>query len=146
MNIWGLIKVGGITMVLLLASSVLSIAIILERFISYRAKSRIRRKAFMLKIRQEIKKGGINPAIKLCEQVNAPFAQVVYAGLSFFDCGEKEISNNMERQVIIETTILERFTSVIGTGIYLRASSGTTVSSRSSTTAGKVITDIKLEE
>jgi len=115
MNIWQLIKVGGFTMVVLLAASVLSIAIILERLIAYRRKSRVKRKDFMLKMRQEIKKGRLNPAIEICKETNTPFAQVVYAGLSFFDCSEKEISNNMERQIIIETTILERLTSVIGT-------------------------------
>ena len=115
MNIWQLIKVGGFTMVMLLASSVLSIAIILERLIAYRIKSRIKRKDFMLKMRQELKKGGVNSAMKICKDNFAPFFQVVYAGLSFFDCSEKEISNNMERQIIIETTMLERLTSVIGT-------------------------------
>ncbi len=115
MNIWQLIKVGGFTMVVLLAASVLSVAIILERLIAYRRKSRVKRKGFMLKIRQEIKKGRLNPATEICKDTNTPFAQVVYAGLSFFDCSEKEISNNMERQIIIETTILERLTSVIGT-------------------------------
>ena len=115
MNIWQLIKVGGFTMILLLSASVLSVAIILERLISYRSKSRIKRKDFMLKIRQEIKKGKLNQAAGVCKDTNTPFAQVVYAGLSFFDCSEKEISNNMERQIIIETTILERLTSVIGT-------------------------------
>jgi biopolymer transport protein ExbB/TolQ len=115
MNIWQLIKVGGFTMILLLSASVLSVAIILERLISYRSKSIIKRKDFMLKIRQEIKKGRLNQAAAVCKDTNTPFAQVVYAGLSFFDCSEKEISNNMERQIIIETTILERLTSVIGT-------------------------------
>jgi biopolymer transport protein ExbB len=115
MNIWELIKVGGFTMIVLLASSVLSVAIILERIISYRSKSRIKRKDFMSRIRQEINRESLNSAIRVCKNTNSPFAQVVYAGLSFFDCSEKEISNNMERQIIIETTILERFTSVIGT-------------------------------
>ncbi len=115
MNIWQLVKAGGFTMIVLLASSVLSIAIILERIIFYRNKSRLKRKDFMLKIRQEVKKESLNPAKKICEHANAPFAQVVYAGLNFFDCSEKEISNNMERQIIIETTILERFTSIVGT-------------------------------
>lgn len=115
MNIWQLVKVGGFTMFVLLASSVLSIAIILERIIFYRNKSRLKCKDFMQKIRQEIKKVSLNPAKKICEEANAPFARVVYAGLNFFDCSEKEISNNMERQIIIETTILERFTSIIGT-------------------------------
>jgi len=115
MNIWQLIRAGGLTMIVLLAASVLSIAIILERLISYRCKSRVKRKDFMSKIRQEIKKGKLNPAIAVCKDTNTPFAQVVNAGLNFFDCSEKEISNNMERQIIIETTILERLTSVIGT-------------------------------
>lgn len=115
MNIWHLIKIGGVTMVILLAMSVVSVAIILERIIFYRSKSRLKRKEFMLRIRQELKKGGINSAMKICKDSNAPFSQVAYAGLSFFDCSEKEISNNMERQIIIETVILERFTSVIGT-------------------------------
>jgi biopolymer transport protein ExbB len=115
MNMWQLIKVGGFTMVVLVASSILSIAIILERLIVYRRKSRVKRADFMLKMRQEIKKNNLNPAIEACKNTNTPFAQVVYAGLSFFNCSEKEISNNMERQIIIETTILERLTSVIGT-------------------------------
>ncbi len=115
MNIWQLIKVGGFTMVVLLAASVLSVAIILERLIFYRNKSRLRRKDFMLKIRQDINKGSLSVATKVCQESPAPFAQVVYAGLSFVDCSEKEISNNMERQIVIETTILERFTAIIGT-------------------------------
>lgn len=115
MNIWQLIKVGGFTMVILLFSSILSIAIILERLIAYRLKSRINRNDFMLKVRQELKNKRLSSATELCQNSNAPFARVVYAGLSFFECSEKEISNNMERQIIIETTILERLTSIIGT-------------------------------
>ena len=113
--LWHLIKIGGVTMVVLLLISVVSVAIILERVVFYRRKSRLKRKDLMLKVRHELKKGGVNPAMRICKDSNAPFAQVAYAGLSFFDCSEKEISNNMERQIIIETVILERFTSVIGT-------------------------------
>ncbi len=115
MNIWQLIRAGGVTMIVLLAVSVVSVAIILERVIFYRLKSRLKRKDFMLRVRHELKKGGVNPAMKICKDNNAPFSQVVYAGLSFFDCSEKEISNNMERQIIIETVVLERFTSIVGT-------------------------------
>lgn len=115
MNLWHLIKIGGVTMVILLALSIVSVAIILERYIFYRNNARLKRGDFMSKIRQGFKKKGINSAIEACNDANAPFVQVVYAGLSFFDCSEKEISNNMERQIIIETVNLERFTSVIGT-------------------------------
>jgi biopolymer transport protein ExbB/TolQ len=115
MNIWHLIKIGGFTMVILLILSVVSVAIILERYIFYYYKAKLKRKTFMLKIRQELKSGGVKSALEICKTADAPFVQVVYAGLSFFYCSEKEISNNMERQIIIETVILERFTSVIGT-------------------------------
>lgn len=115
MNIWHLIKIGGVTMVVLLILSVVSVAIILERYIVYYLKAKLKRKDFMLKIRQKLKNREIDSALTLCKTVDAPFVQVVYAGLSFFDCSEKEISNNMERQIIIETVILERFTSIIGT-------------------------------
>lgn len=115
MNIWHLIKIGGVTMVVLLVLSIISVAIILERFIFYRKKARLKRNDFMLKIRQEIKKGSLNSAIEVCKSSNSPFAQVTYAGLSFFGSSEKEASNNMERQIIIETVTLERFTSGIGT-------------------------------
>jgi biopolymer transport protein ExbB/TolQ len=110
-----LIKIGGFTMAILLVISVVSVAIILERAIFYHRKSRLKRQDFMRRMRQELKRGGVNSAMKACRESDAPFAEVVYAGLSFFDCSEKEISNNMERQVIIETVTLERFTSVIGT-------------------------------
>lgn len=115
MNIWYLIKIGGVTMVVLLVLSIISIAIILERFIFYRKKARLKRNDFMLKIRKEIKNGSLNSAIEVCKSSNSPFAQVTYAGLSFFGSSEKEASNNMERQIIIETVTLERFTSGIGT-------------------------------
>lgn len=110
-----LVKIGGITMVILLLMSVVSVAIILERIIFYHIKSRLKRRDFMPRIRQELKKGGVKSAMKMCKDSDAPFSKVVYAGLDFFDCSEKEISNNMERQVIIETVTLERFTSIIGT-------------------------------
>jgi len=110
-----LVKIGGITMVVLLVMSVVSVAVILERIIFYRAKSRLKRKDFMQKVRHELKKNGVQPVMRIAKAATAPFAQVVYAGLDFSDCSEKEISNNMERQIIIETVNLERFTSVIGT-------------------------------
>jgi len=115
MNIWELVKVGGFTMVILLFLSVISIAIILERIIFYRRKSRQKRNDFMRQMRGEIRGTNMDSALRVCKDSCAPFAQVVYAGLSFFGCSEKEISNNMERQVIIETIILERLTPIIGT-------------------------------
>ncbi len=47
--------------------------------------------------------------------LDIPFTNVVHAGISFGSHEEKEISNNMERQILIETTILEKFTAIVGT-------------------------------
>ncbi|MCK9571753.1 MAG: MotA/TolQ/ExbB proton channel family protein [Candidatus Omnitrophica bacterium] len=115
MGLWQLIKVGGFTMVILLAASVFSVAIILERLIYYRAKSRLKRKDFMYQIRQEINAGNFNQALKICQSVKAPFVSVVNAGLIVRNSGEKEIANSMDRQLAIEASSLERFTAVIGT-------------------------------
>jgi len=115
MSILQLIKSGGLTMAVLLACSVLSIAIIVQRCLYYRSRSRINRKDFMEKIKKEIEKGGVKQALEICKTHDTPFSSVVYAGLSFFGHNEKEISNNMEREIVIETTTLENFTAIVGT-------------------------------
>jgi len=69
----------------------------------------------MDKIRLELENGSVDAAMEICKEHNSPFSNVVYAGLSFYNHGEKEISNNMEREMVIETTILEKFTAVVGT-------------------------------
>jgi biopolymer transport protein ExbB/TolQ len=69
----------------------------------------------MDKIKKELSNGNIAEALKICQAANTPFSSVVYAGLSFHNHGEKEISNNMEREIVIETTTLESFTAIVGT-------------------------------
>ncbi|MCX5706811.1 MAG: MotA/TolQ/ExbB proton channel family protein [Candidatus Omnitrophica bacterium] len=112
---WQLLNIGGITMYILLACSVLSVAIILERCVYYRSRSRVKRKDFMLNVAKELERGEIKKALEVSKSANTPFAAVVYAGVSFHSHGEKEISNNMERQIVIETTTLEKFTAIVGT-------------------------------
>jgi biopolymer transport protein ExbB/TolQ len=75
MNILQLVKAGGVTMIALLAVSVASVAIILERVIFYYSKSRLKRKDLMSRVRHELKKGGVNPAMRICKDSNAPFAR-----------------------------------------------------------------------
>lgn len=115
MTLWQLVKVGGFTMYILLGCSVLSLAIILERFIYYRRRSRVRRKEFMLRIAKELEKGNTKRAIDICMVTNTPFSRVVRAGLSLYGHNEIVISNTMEREVTVETTKLEKFTGIVGT-------------------------------
>jgi len=115
MSIWQLLKTGGFTIYLLLCGSVLSLAIIIERCIYYRKRSKIKRVDFMNNIKKEISKHNIPQALELCKKTNSPFSSVVYSGLNLHGHSEVLISNTMEREIIIETTKLEKFTSIVGT-------------------------------
>lgn len=109
------IMAGGITIIILAGCSVLSFAVIIDRYIYYRKRSRARRADFMADIRRELKKGSIEGAMKICKNTNTPFSDVVHAALNRAGHSEKEISNNMERAIVIETNLLEQYTTIVGT-------------------------------
>lgn len=115
MTLWQLVKVGGFTMYVLIFSSVLSLSIIIERYLYYRRRSRVERHGFMRKIAQELKGGNVKKALETSQNTDTPFASVVHSGLNFYGHSEQLISNTMEREVTIETTKLERHTSIVGT-------------------------------
>ncbi len=115
MTFWQLFRAGGFTMYLLMACSVVSLAIIVERIVYYRSRFTMNRLEFMKQISQAIEKGNIHHAIELCRKTKASFASVVLAGLSLHGHNEVVITNAMEREVIIETGKLERYTGVVGT-------------------------------
>lgn len=115
MIIWQLFKSGGFTIYILLFCSVLSLAIIFERIIYYKMRSKITRAEFMAYISEELGKKNIKKALEICEGVDTPFSSVVYAGLSLYGHNEVVISNAMEREMTIETTNLETYTAIVGT-------------------------------
>jgi biopolymer transport protein ExbB len=115
MTLWQLLKSGGLTMYVLLLLSIISIAIILERIIYYRLRSRVKRNAFMLNISRELEKGNINKALEISQETDTPFSRVVHSALNLYGHNEVVISNTMEREVIIQTNKLEKYTSIIGT-------------------------------
>jgi biopolymer transport protein ExbB len=106
---------GGFTMYILLFCSVLSIGVILERLRTFYFKSRLDRNSFMAKIKSLIENVDYEKAIKECEAANAPVASVMLAGLKNHKYEEKVISNAMEREIMVETVKLERYTSIVGT-------------------------------
>jgi biopolymer transport protein ExbB len=110
-----LLMAGGITLIVLACCSILSIAVIIERCIYYLCRSRVKRAKFMTQIKISLKNDDIDEAIELCRKSNTPFSDVVLAGLSFARHTEKEISNNMERSIVIETNLLEKYTTIVGT-------------------------------
>jgi len=115
MSLWQLVKIGGFTMYILLSCSVLSLTIILERVIYYRKRSRVKRTQFMKQVKEALEKGNTKKAQDICKETDTPFSNVVLSGLSLSGHSEVVISNSMEREITVETTKLERYTSIVGT-------------------------------
>jgi len=115
MTLWQLIKVGGFTMYILLLFSILSITVIIERYLYYRRRSKVKREVFMMAIAKEFKKGDVKKALEICKDTDTPFSSVTYSGLNLYGHNEVFISNTMERKITVETTRLERFISIVGT-------------------------------
>jgi biopolymer transport protein ExbB len=119
MGMFQLIKAGGITMYPLILCSILSVAIAIERILYYHRRSRVKREDFMADIKTQLDRDNMRHAtsmcIGMCKDAATPFANVVCAGLTAYGRGEKEISSNMERSIVIETNMLSRFTAVVGT-------------------------------
>ena len=114
-TIWAVIHTGGFAMYVLLFCSILSIAVILERIIYYRKKSRAKRVDFIKSVKSEFDAGRACRAVEICRQVDTPFSKVAQAGLMLSGHEEKTISEAMEREITIETIKLERFTTIVGT-------------------------------
>ena len=115
MTLGQLLRVGGVTMYILVFCSVLSLAVIMERFVYYRRRSSIRRVEFMEIIKSELKNDNLSKTIEICDYADTPFSCVVSVGLKLHGHSEIVIANAMEREIAIETTKLERYTSIVGT-------------------------------
>ncbi len=110
-----IVQIGGLTMYVLLFCSFLSIAILIERVLYYRRRSKTNRAEFMARVARAVNSGGVEKAMELCRNTPAPFSNVVYSGLELSGHQEKEISNAMDREITIEVSKLERYTGIVGT-------------------------------
>jgi len=113
-TIWEVINMGGVTMYMLMAASILSLGVFFERFLSYRKKT-VDRVTFMDKIRLSVEKGDIAGAVKFCETITAPVAAVALSALRQSGKDENLIANAAEREIMLETADLEKYTSIVGT-------------------------------
>ena len=69
----------------------------------------------MEEIRKELSRGHVTKALEVCKSIVTPFSKVAQAGLNLHGHNEKAISQAMEREIVIETIKLEKFTSIVGT-------------------------------
>ena len=113
-SLWEVIQMGGFTMYILIGCSIVSLAVLLDRFFVFRRMT-LDRVSFMTRIRSAIRENTMDRAIKVCEASRSPISAVVLAAITKHGSDEKIIDGATEREIIVETAKLERFTSVVGT-------------------------------
>lgn len=115
MTFWQLMATGGVTVYVLLALSVFSLAIIIERMVYYLRCGRVSREELMEIVRDEYKKGVFQKVVEVCRVVNTPMARVVEAGVSRKGMDVPALEDAMDRQITIEMSRMERRISIVGT-------------------------------
>lgn len=110
-----IVKTGGTTFYILVIVSVFSIAIMLYKFLEFGVKSSMTRQRFVSKLSAIIRKGKLEAAISFCDKTNSPMGAVAKAGISAYMTKTGSLSEAMDREIMIETVKLEKFTTMLGT-------------------------------
>ncbi|NUN14742.1 MAG: MotA/TolQ/ExbB proton channel family protein [Myxococcales bacterium] len=103
---------GGIWMYVILATSIVGVGIIIERFIFLFFKYNINASAFMSTIQKLVMANKIDQAIKLCNAApTAALARVVKAGLTRANKSESEIQNAVEEATLEVVPLIQKRTN-----------------------------------
>lgn len=99
---------GGVVMWFLLAFSIISVAVMIERFWVLR-KAKINVNEFLAKLRKAlIVNKSIRDAIKICEQYRGPLASIMKAGLLKYGQPKEDIEKTIETAALHEVGRLEK--------------------------------------
>ena len=97
-------------MYIILATLIIGLAIIIERFIFINIKNRIDTTKFVNKIIEFIQSGKVSSAVDLCRISNAALPTITKAGLQEYNKGPKEIQSAFELAAMSEIPKLEKRT------------------------------------
>jgi biopolymer transport protein ExbB len=114
MNLLDMFFKGGIIMWAILLTSVIGLAVIIDRFIVLR-KARINVPAFMVRIRGFIKKRDISGAISHCMEEKSPIANIVRKGLMKYRYGHDRVKEAIENAGSQEISKLEKGLNLLAT-------------------------------
>lgn len=114
-NVIEILQMGGWTLYVLLGASILSVTVILFKLIEFWKKSKTTRTDFITKIMKRLKKGDMEGALELCDGTYSPMAPVAKAGIKAHIDKNTSVGEAMDREIMIETVKLERFTTILGT-------------------------------
>lgn len=114
MNLFEIFLKGGFIMWLILATSVVGLAVVIDRFLVLR-KARINVPAFMVRIRGFIKKKDISGAISYCMEEKSPVANIVRKGLKKYKYGHDRVKEAIENAGSQEISKLEKGLTILAT-------------------------------
>ncbi len=101
-------------MTLLGIISIVSIALIVERFI-YFGRRRVDANAFFDKVREALSTGGVAEALAFVKNHDNPIASILKVGLENYDLPEDLLAETIESAILEERTKLERFLAGLNT-------------------------------
>jgi len=105
---------GGIWMYIILATSVVGVGIMIERFVMLFFKYNINATAFMAQIQKLVMANSIDKAIKLCNAApSAALARVIKAGLTRANKSSDEIQNAVEEATLEVIPFIQRRTNTL---------------------------------
>lgn len=81
LSVWELTLKGGIIMIPLAILSIVSIYILIERFLAINAAAK-EDKSFMKRIKDYIHEGEIESAVNLCKKTDTPYSRLIMKGIS----------------------------------------------------------------
>lgn len=111
----GFMDKGGWVMWVLLAFSIVALAVIIERFIALR-RAKINVNEFLAKIRKAlIVNHSVREAVKICEQYGGPVASIMKAGLLKYGQPREDVEKTIENAALYEMGRLERGLVVLAT-------------------------------
>jgi biopolymer transport protein ExbB len=99
---------GGPFMYFNLVTSVVVLAIVVDRVIFFFGKSAVNARAFLEQIRKLVLANNVDRAVKLCSATSAPVAQVARAGLQRVHRGEIAIAQAIEEALVDVTPMLKK--------------------------------------
>ncbi len=114
MQVFEVIRGGGLLMVPIALCSIVALAICLERFLSLR-RATIDTREFMDTMRDVLRQNRIQEAVEICDDVDGPIARIMRAGILKHDRGKDDIREAIEDAGHLEIPRLERYLSALAT-------------------------------
>lgn len=111
---WELILKGGPLMVLILACSVIALAVVVERMYQLR-RSKIDTALFMEEISETLRRNKVMQAVDRCNAMPGPIARILKAGILKHDRSRSEIKEAIEDAGLHEVPRLEKNLPVLAT-------------------------------